>query len=83
MAGLSGVPQPVFWAWTAAGSALYVTYYMWVVRFGWRLWEAHPTLRWPAAAGLLVLCAAIVGLAALRRMRGRPLCEQTETTEAG
>lgn len=82
VAGLSGVTQPVFWAWTAAGSALYVTYYMWVVRFGWRLWEAYPTMRWPALAAVAALFLATIGIAAARRKRGERPSEQPETAEA-
>ena len=70
-AGLSGVPPTVFWAWTIAGSALYVTYYMWVVRFGFALWDTYPHLRQPVLWGAALACLVAIAIALARRLRPR------------
>lgn len=77
VAGMSQVSQGTFWLWTVIGTIIYSAVAMWITKYGWALWNAHPHTRVPIVV-VVLLCFYGVPLYKLiehlikRRKKGEP-----------
>jgi membrane protein DedA with SNARE-associated domain len=81
VAGMAQVPPVPFWIWTVVGSLGYTAAAMWVTKWGWQFWEAHPQLRVAMVATVVTVFygAAAFGVIAKliqRHRRRRKLAEE-------